>query len=267
VAAVVAGSAAGAGTANPANPVDRLTLRQQVGQLIVLSFSGTTLPEYVRAALRERRAAGVILFGGNVASPSQLRMLTRSLRQAGGNPVIAVDQEGGAIRIVPWAPPASPAPEQAAAGAAGRAARAAALAMRAAGITVSLAPVADVPSVRGAALADRAFSRSPKRASEAVAAAVAGWRAGGIAATAKHFPGLGGARVNTDDGSVTIYRTRSELESTDIPPFRAAIRAGAPLVMSPMRATRLSTGLASHRSRGRSSRVCFATGSGSGALS
>jgi beta-N-acetylhexosaminidase len=37
--------------------------------------------------------------------------------------------------------------------------------------------------------------------------------------------------VNTDDGSVTIYRTRSELESTDIPPFRAAIRAGAPLVM------------------------------------
>jgi beta-N-acetylhexosaminidase len=64
-----------------------------------------------------------------------------------------------------------------------------------------------------------------------VAAAVAGWRAGGIASTAKHFPGLGGARANTDDGSVTIRRNRAELEATDIPPFRAAIRAGVPLVM------------------------------------
>ncbi|HEU0302943.1 MAG TPA: glycoside hydrolase family 3 N-terminal domain-containing protein [Gaiellaceae bacterium] len=211
--------------------MDRLTLEQQVGQVILLSFSGTTVPAYVRAALREQRAAGVILFGGNVVSPRQLRALTRGLRKAGRKPVIAVDQEGGDVRIVRWAPPAASPPQQAAAGTVGRDARAAARALRAAGITVSLAPVADVPSVPGAALAGRGFSRSPARASQAVAAAVRGWRAGGISPTAKHFPGLGAAVVNTDDGSVTIRRTRAGLEATDLPPFRAAIRAGVPVVM------------------------------------
>ena len=53
------------------DPVDRLTLRQRVGQLIVLRFDGTSPPAYAREVLRERRAAGVILFGDNVASPDQ----------------------------------------------------------------------------------------------------------------------------------------------------------------------------------------------------
>jgi beta-N-acetylhexosaminidase len=90
-----------------AAPVDGLTLRQQVGQLIVLRFAGTTAPGYVREALRERRAAGAILFRDNVADPTQLRALTRALRRAGGRPIVAVDQEGAEIRIVPWAPPAA----------------------------------------------------------------------------------------------------------------------------------------------------------------
>jgi beta-N-acetylhexosaminidase len=211
--------------------IDRLSLGQQVGQLIVMRFAGTTPPAYVRAALRERRAAGVILFRDNVTAPEQLRALTSRLRRAGGRPVVAVDQEGGEIRILPWAPPAASAPEQAGAGSVRSDARAAAAAQRAAGITGGLAPVGDVPSVAGAALADRAFSHDPKVASDAMAAAVAGWRSGGVAATAKHFPGLGGATVNTDDGPATVTRSRAQLEATDLPPFEAAIRAGVPLVM------------------------------------
>jgi beta-N-acetylhexosaminidase len=206
-------------------------VEQQVGQLIVLGFAGTTAPEYVREALQARRAAGVILFRHNVTSPGQLRALTSSLRRQGGRPIVAVDQEGGDIRILPWAPPRASAPEQAAAGSAGLSARKAAAALRAAGVTVSLAPVADVPSVPGAALASRAFSRDPARVSRALSAAVTGWRRGGIAATAKHFPGLGAAKVNTDQAPVTIQRTRAQLEAIDLPPFRAAIHAGVPLVM------------------------------------
>jgi beta-N-acetylhexosaminidase len=208
-----------------------LALPQQVGQLIVLSFQGTAVPQYVLTALRERRAAGVILFGGNVVSPRQLRTLTAALRSGGGSPLVAVDQEGGDVRIVQWAPPKSSAPVQAAEGTVGRDARRGGLALRRAGINVSLAPVADVPSVADSALASRSFSSNPKRASTAVAAAVAGWRAGGVAATAKHFPGLGGATVNTDDGPVTIRRSRTKLLAVDVPPFAAAIRAGVPLVM------------------------------------
>jgi beta-N-acetylhexosaminidase len=211
--------------------VDRLTLEQQVGQLLLVRFVGTTAPESVRLALRTRRAAGVILFGDNITSASQLSGLTRVLRGASGRPIIAVDQEGGAIRRLPWAPPSAAEPEQAIVGTAGSSASAAASALRSAGVTVSLAPVADVPSVRGAALESRAFSRDPAVASRSTAAAVSGWRAGGIAATAKHFPGLGGATANTDQQSVTIRRSRAELERVDLPPFRAAIEAGVPLVM------------------------------------
>jgi len=126
-------------------PVDALSLRQQVGQLVVLRFAGTTAPAYVLEALRERRAAGVILFRDNVTGPAQLRALTASLRSAGGRPIVAVDQEGGGIRILPWAPPRRFAPEQSAAGTVRSDSKQAARALRAAGITVTLAPRSTSP--------------------------------------------------------------------------------------------------------------------------
>jgi beta-N-acetylhexosaminidase len=210
---------------------DELTLEQQVGQLLVLSFSGTSPPRDVREALRERRVAGVILFGGNITGPSQLRELTRVLRAQGGRPIVAVDQEGGSIRRLPWAPPARSAPEQLAADSVRSDAAAAGRALRSAGVTVALAPVADVPSVSGSVLAQRAFSRDPRVAAEAVADAVRGWRAARVAATVKHFPGLGGASANTDNALVTIRRSRAELDAVDLTPFASAIDAGVPLVM------------------------------------
>jgi beta-N-acetylhexosaminidase len=222
-------------TASPApsptpGPVDRLSLPRRVGKLVVLRFEGTETPAYVREVLRKGWAAGAILFRDNIVSPAQLRALTTSLRNAGttagATPIISTDQEGGVIRNVTWAPPAAPQSAQRAADDA----RAAAGALRAAGINVSLAPVADVPSVSGAALASRAFSRDPTQAATAVSAAVGGWRDGGVAATVKHFPGLGGATMNTDHGSATI--ARGAPTPADLAPFQAAIAAKVPLVMS-----------------------------------
>jgi len=211
--------------------VDELTLEQQVGQLLVLSFSGTAVPAYVREALRARRVAGVILFRGNIAGPSQLRALTNVLRSEGGRPIVAVDQEGGSVRRLSWAGPVAAQPEQLRRGTVRSDAGAAARQLRAVGVNVTFAPVADVPSVSGAALAGRAFSRDPRAASDAVRDAVRGWRSGGVAATAKHFPGIGGAPANTDDTIVAIRRSRAELAAVDLPPFSAAIDAGVPLVM------------------------------------
>jgi beta-N-acetylhexosaminidase len=228
--AAVVGLPAGAGAATRAG-VDDLTLEQQVGQVLLLRFAGTTPPQYVLDALRERRAAGVILFHDNVVSPAQLRALTAGLRRARGSPIVAVDQEGRDIRIVRWAPPAASEAKQVASGTVQASATRAAKALRRVGITVSLAPVGDVPSVPDAALAGRAFSRDPAVVSRAMASAVAGWRAGGIASTAKHFPGLGGARLNTDRAPVTIRRTLAQLEAVDLPPFEATVDAGVPLVM------------------------------------
>ena len=197
----------------------------------MLSFSGTTAPDYVREAVRQRRVAGVILFGGNITGPIQLRELTGALRREGGRPIVAVDQEGGSVRRLPWAGPLAAQPEQLRRGTVRADAAAAARQLRASGVTATLAPVADVPSVRGAALAGRAFSSDPRAASDAIRAAVRGWRSGGVAATAKHFPGIGGAPANTDDAIVTIRRSRAALDAVDLPPFAAAIEAGIPLVM------------------------------------
>ena len=210
---------------------ERLTLEQQVGQVVVLSFRGTTAPTYVLHALRGKHVAGVILFGGNIVSPDQLRSLTKSLRGTGGRPLVAVDQEGGRIRRVPWVGPIGTEAQQAAAGTVRYDAAAAARRLRSLGITVNLAPVADVPNVADSAIASRAFSSDPAVVSSSVRASIRGWRSGGIAATAKHFPGIGGASANTDDAVVRISRSRAELERVDLAPFRAAVSAGVPLVM------------------------------------
>jgi beta-N-acetylhexosaminidase len=95
---------------------------------------------------------------------------------------------------------------------------------------VTLAPVADVPTAPGSALASRAFSSDPKRAAAATKAAIGGWKSGGVAPTAKHFPGLGGATVNTDHGSETVGGGAPT--ASDLAPFAAAIEAGVPLIMS-----------------------------------
>jgi beta-N-acetylhexosaminidase len=213
-------------------PVDELSLEQQVGHMVILRFAGTSPPGYVREALRERRAAGAILFRDNVADPEQLRRLTRALRRASPDvePLICVDQEGGAIRIVPWAEPERAAPEQQAWGTVREDAEAAGRDLRAAGISVTLAPVADIPTVEGSAMADRAFTTDPDAATAAVAESIGGWHEAGIATTVKHFPGLGGAAVNTDEGTAVIDRTRDQLED-DLQPYVIAVNMGTEFVM------------------------------------
>jgi beta-N-acetylhexosaminidase len=216
-----------------APPVDDLSLRQQVGQLVMLRFDGTERPTYVQEALRAGEAAGAILFGDNVLSAQQLRDLTGSLQQAAGrSALLAVDQEGGDIRIVPFAAP------EPAAGTIARPALAEQLARQAGrdldrlGINVNLAPVADVASVPGSVVAGRAYPGEADAVASLVAAAVRGHRRGGVASTAKHFPGIGAAELNTDDAAVTIKRPRAEIEKVDLEPFRAAIDAEVELVMA-----------------------------------
>jgi beta-N-acetylhexosaminidase len=211
---------------------EKLPLEQQVGRLVILRFNGTRAPGYVLRALREGRTAGAILFRDNIVSPAQLKTLTGALHDAARDtPLICVDQEGGEVRTLSWAGPEAAQGEQASAGTERADARRAGRGLHAAGVTVTLAPVADVPSVSGAALAGRAFSSDPATASTAVAKAIAGWHASGVATTVKHFPGLGGATVNTDDGPATIDRTRDELQG-DLEPFRSAIAAGTEFVMA-----------------------------------
>jgi beta-N-acetylhexosaminidase len=209
-----------------------LSLRRQIGEVLMISFRGTTLPEYVRDALRQGRAGGVILFRANAPSPAVTSALTRALQRASRNrALIAADQEGGSIRILAWAAPqpsqgATPTPVEAR-----RQAGLAAKDLAAAGVNVTLAPVADVGGP-GSVMQGRAFPGGAADVAALTRAAVSGYEGTKVAATLKHFPGLGAAGTNTDDGPVTISSPRAAMQTRDLPPFAAGIKAGAPLVMA-----------------------------------
>jgi beta-N-acetylhexosaminidase len=208
--------------------VDQLSLRQQVGQLTISSFPDPLAPDYVRRRLRAGETAGVILFGFNATTRSEWHRLTRSVqRPAGGRGLVMVDQEGGAVTTVSWAGPERSQPEQGGPSAVRRAAEAAARRLLGAGVNVNLAPVADVPDGAAPALGSRAFAGGPRSIADRTRASIEGMSSAGVAATAKHFPGLGRAQVNTDDSSVDVS---GALEG-DLVPFREAIAADVPLVM------------------------------------
>jgi beta-N-acetylhexosaminidase len=207
--------------------VDRLTLRQQVGQVTISSFDGTRRPEYIRRRLRARETAGVILFGRNGGDRAHWQALTRSIQQAaGGRALIMVDQEGGEIRTVAHVGPSAGQPFQGPPASVRRTARRAGRALRDVGVNVNLAPVADVPRP-GSVMATRSFEGDERGIAARTRAAVRGLRDAAVAATAKHFPGLGAATVNTDDGPATI---RTPIER-DLVPFRAAVDEAVSLVM------------------------------------
>jgi beta-N-acetylhexosaminidase len=208
--------------------VDRLSLRQQVGQVIVSSFPDPLPPDYVRRRLRARETAGVILFGFNAGTPAEWQRLTGAVqRQAGGDALVMADQEGGEVRTVSWAGPVAGQPAQGGPQDVRRSARATGRQLARAGVNVNLAPVADVPGGVAPVMGFRSFAGDPDAIAARTRASIEGMRAAGVAATPKHFPGLGRAQVNTDDASAVV----SGSLTADLVPFRAAVEARTPLIM------------------------------------
>jgi beta-N-acetylhexosaminidase len=230
--AVALALSTGAGAAPAGTP----SLEQLVGARLVVALRGAEPSADLLARIERGELAGVILFAGNLVSAPRARALTASLQaaaRAGGQPpvLVCVDQEGGRVRRVAWAPPVRPARElgRLEAGAVRRAGAATGRALRAVGVNCDLAPVADV-SAPGSFLGERAFSGEPERVATHAAAFAAGLADAGIVAAAKHFPGVGRARVSTDRAAVRIGAARTELER-DLAPFRRLVAEAVPLVM------------------------------------
>lgn len=184
--------------------------------------------------------AGVILFEDNVGGKARTRRAIGSLRRAnrrsglGAPLLVTVDQEGGLVKRVPGAPSASA--EQMGTRSrryAQRQGRSTARNLAGYGINVDLAPVLDLARPGSAIAAEgRSFGRQPREVrSLAVEGFARGLQSRGVAATAKHFPGLGAARVNTDDASQRITLSRRELRAADERPFSAFAEANGALVM------------------------------------
>jgi beta-N-acetylhexosaminidase len=212
---------------------DQLT--RLVGQTIMTGFSGTHPSAALLGRIRRGEVGGVIFFRPNLTDDAAAKALVARLQAAaaaGGNPplLVAVDQEGGQVRRLPDIPPEdAPASITSVAQASSEAASAGTL-LRRVGINVDLAPVLDTPGPDGNFLGTRAFGSNPGRNAALGRAFVEALQGRGVAATAKHFPGLGTAGANTDAAHVWITTPKRDLDAR-LAPFRAAVRAGVGLVM------------------------------------
>jgi beta-N-acetylhexosaminidase len=256
VASVAAVAAAAAGPVGPLAPrphdaarsrplVQRLSLQELAGQRIVYAYAGLKPPASLLAAIRAGEAGGVIFFGPNISSASQLRAVIDQLQRASlASPLhdrllMLTDQEGGEVRRLPGAPARSEKQIGEAAdavAAAGTAGTGAGRNLRGVGVNVNLAPVVDVYRQPGNFIDEfqRSYSSDPEAVAELAAAFIAAQQRLGVAATAKHFPGLGSASrsQNTDLRPVTLRSSLSTLRAVDEAPYVSAIEAGVKLVMT-----------------------------------
>ena len=205
--------------ASAATPVG--TLQRLVGQRLIVAMDGPTPSPSLLARIAGGEVGGVVLFGRNLTTKSALVALTSQLHRAAadaGQPrlLIAVDQEGGTIKRIPWAPPTL-SPPQMGALASTPIARAQGLAtgqaLKALGIDMDLAPIADVPASTSSFLylQRRTWSFSASRTASLAVAFAQGLQAGGVIPVLKHFPGLGYATLDTDLHMVTIRASRTAL--------------------------------------------------------
>jgi beta-N-acetylhexosaminidase len=224
----------------PAADADEPTLRQMVGQKLVVRMSGLTPSRALLGRIRRGEIGGVVLLGSNITTRKALIALTSRLQRAaaaGGQPplLIALDQEGGSVKRVPWAPPTMTVPQMGSLGSttvARRQGRRTGAALRGLGVNVDLAPVADVPRSTASFMYQqgRTFSFDAASTARLADAFAAGLASGGVLATMKHFPGIGLATRNTDRYVDTIRASRARL-APDLLPYRRAISHDIPLIM------------------------------------
>lgn len=211
--------------------------------MLMHSFDGFTAPPYILNGVQDGSIPAFCLFRHyNVRSLPQLRELCISLRDAAAQgglppPIIGIDQEGG--QLIAVAEGATELPGNMALGAARsiELAQAAGVVLgrelAALGINLNFAPSVDVNSnPHNPGIGIRSFGDDPAWVGRLGAALITGMQGEGVLATAKHFPGLGDAGVDSHFDLPVTHHSLDRLHSTELPPFRAAITAGAAAIMT-----------------------------------
>ncbi|GER88224.1 beta-N-acetylhexosaminidase [Dictyobacter vulcani] len=221
---------------------DGMSLEEQIGQLFIVGFPGTTVTPELVELIQKYHVGGIILFARNLENPQQIQELTQSLqkvaREAGQRYplLICIDQENGMVRRfgnsttffpgnMALGAIASPELTREIAQATGRE-------LKALGINMNLAPVADVNNnPANPVIGIRSFGEDPQQVARHVAAMVAGYRDSGIITSLKHFPGHGDTAVDSHLALPSIPYDLERLESLELLPFREGIAAGADSIM------------------------------------
>ncbi len=267
---VLAVSACGSRSTSPKDPLSAqkndvveeqlagMSVREKVGQLFcvrpesldpVFETSEAGMMAYKMQAVNEQTkefakkypVGGVTLFSHNIDNPEQLKAFTRDLHALPGAPLLSIDEEGGRVARI-GNNPNFDVPTYASMTAVGATkdpakAREAGVAigtyLKEYGFDVDFAPVADVnTNPLNIVIGDRAFSTDPKTASPMVVNFMEGLHEMGVCACIKHFPGHGDTSGDSHKGYVQSEKTWEELLNCEMITFKAAIQAGARMIMS-----------------------------------
>ncbi|MCX8033552.1 MAG: hypothetical protein N3B14_09280 [Thermoleophilia bacterium] len=217
-----------------------LSLQQEAAQVLLATFSGTSLDPYLARLLGAGPPGGLLLLEANITDLQQLKTLIGDAQAVAGHTtgvglLIAVDQEGGPVARIREGVPSLPAARVVGANysvlEAARLAEETAKALCSLGINVNLAPVADVVSNPESFLYLRTYSGDPTVVARFVRAVTEGYRKGGLVTVAKHFPGHGAASEDTHKQTVISHTSQAEFATTHFPPFLAAMEAGTEGIM------------------------------------
>jgi beta-N-acetylhexosaminidase len=192
-------------------------------------------------ALAAHAFGGVFLRPEVISDADQVDRLAGELHDVGDQPdglplLISIDQEGGVVQRLKVG--VDPVPSAASVGAVGdpayatRVARANGRTLRRLGVTMVMAPVADVDPDGTSVMGSRTYSPDTKVAAAMVTATVQGYLDAGIIPAVKHFPGLGTVTGDSHHSLPEQGKTLAHLRRTDLVTFEAAIKAGAPVVMT-----------------------------------
>ncbi|MGC4082423.1 MAG: beta-N-acetylhexosaminidase [Vicinamibacterales bacterium] len=216
-----------------------LSLRRQIGQLLIAGFKGTSAPVELRALAREFGLGGTIVFARNVEEPMQVAELSWELARLSPEiPAwVSVDQEGG--RVARLKAPFTEWPPMATLGRSGdpalaeRFATALAAELRAVGITLDYAPVLDIhTNPKNPIIGDRALADDARVVAQIGATIVRVLQAEGVAACGKHFPGHGDTSTDSHHELPLVEHPPELLRERELLPFRAAIAAGVATIMT-----------------------------------
>ncbi len=223
-----------------------MELGERVGQLFIIDLRGEPgspvrrIDEDIRKTVKRYSPGGVLLFGENIDTVEQTVGLVNALQRISRIPMtIAVDYEGGLVSRLTSSgkipatriPPAGMIGEAGSFTSAYEIGRIMGAELGSLGITMNLAPVADVLTNPASMIGNRSFSSDPRVAAAMTGAMVRGIQDAGVSSVVKHFPGHGDTVVDTHDELAELRSDRERLRSVEFVPFAAAVDAGADGVM------------------------------------
>ena len=216
-----------------------MPLRREIGQLLIGSLPGTTIPSEARSLAREFQLGGVTIFSRNIEAPGQVAELSHDIQSLGTElPLwVAVDQEGGRVArlrdpFTEW-PPMAVLGRSGDASLAGRFAAALAAELKAVGVTLDYAPVLDIHTNPGnPIIGDRALATDADLTARLGAAIIRGLEDNGVAACGKHFPGHGDTSVDSHLDLPLVEHPPDRIRRVELVPFREAVRQRVTFMMT-----------------------------------